>query len=48
MYTEIERLKHDPEYIENVARRELGMIGKNEVIFKVEKKTDSGAAGEKK
>jgi len=48
MYTEIERLRHDPEYIENVARRELGMIGKNEIIFKVEKKTDSGAAGEKK
>ena len=48
MYTEIERLKHDPEYIENVARRELGMIGKNEIIFKVEKKTDSGSAGEKK
>lgn len=48
MYTEIGRLKHDPEYIENVARRELGMIGKNEIIFKIEKKTDSGAAGEKK
>jgi len=47
MYTEIERLKHDPEYIENVARRELGMIGKNEIIFKVEKKTDSGKADEK-
>jgi len=48
MYTEIERLRHDPEYIENIARRELGMIGKNEIIFKVEKKTDSGAGGEKK
>jgi len=48
MYTEIERLKHDPEYIGNVARKELGMIGKNEIIFKVEKKTDSGVAGEKK
>ena len=47
MYTEIERLKHDPEYIENVARRELGMIGKNEIIFKVEKKTDFGAADKK-
>ena len=47
MYTEIERLKHDPEYIENIARRELGMIGKNEIIFKVENKIDSGAAGKK-
>lgn len=47
MYTEIERLKHDPEYIENVARKELGMIGKNEIIFKIEKKADSVEPGEK-
>ena len=26
---EIDRLKHDPEYIENVARKELGMIGED-------------------
>jgi len=40
MYNEIKRLKHDPKYIENVARRELGMIRKDEVIlqFKDEKK----------
>jgi cell division protein FtsB len=31
---EIDRLKHDPEYIENVARKELGMIGQDEVIIK--------------
>ena len=31
---EIDRLKHDPEYIENVARKELGMIGEDEVILK--------------
>ena len=31
---EIDRLKHDPEYIENIARKELGMIGENEVILK--------------
>ena len=31
---EINRLKHDPEYIENVARKELGMIGEDEVILK--------------
>jgi len=34
LYREIERLKHDPEYIENVARQELGMTGKDEVIIK--------------
>ena len=31
---EIDRLKHDPHYIENVARQELGMVGKNELILK--------------
>jgi len=30
----VDRLKHDPKYIENIARKELGMIGKNELIFK--------------
>jgi cell division protein FtsB len=34
LYREIERLKHDPEYIENVARQELGMTGKDEIIIK--------------
>ena len=31
---EIDRLKHDPEYIENIARKELGMIGEDEVVLK--------------
>jgi len=31
---EIDRLKHDPAYIESIARQELGMIGENEVILK--------------
>jgi cell division protein FtsB len=31
---EIDRLKHDPAYIESVARQELGMIGKDEIILK--------------
>ena len=34
---EIDRLKHDPEYIESIARRELGMVGKDEVILKPKK-----------
>jgi cell division protein FtsB len=37
LYREIERLENDPEFIESVARHELGMIGKDEVIFKVNK-----------
>ena len=31
---EIERLKNDPAYIEHVARQELGMIGRDEVIVR--------------
>ena len=34
LYSEIERLKNDSKYIENIARQELGMIGKDEVILK--------------
>lgn len=34
LYKEIERLKNDDKYIENIARQELGMIGKNEIILK--------------
>lgn len=34
LYREIERLKHDPEFIESVARKELGVVGKGEVILK--------------
>jgi cell division protein FtsB len=30
---EIDRLKHDPKYIENVARQELGMVGEDELIL---------------
>jgi cell division protein FtsB len=31
---EIDRLKNDPEYIENIARQELGMIAEDEIILK--------------
>ncbi len=34
LYRSIERLKTDPAYIEFIARQELGVIGKNELIFK--------------
>jgi cell division protein FtsB len=34
VYDKINRLKTDLEYIENVARQELGMIGKDELILK--------------
>jgi len=34
LYRTIDRLKNDPAYIESIARRELGMIRKGEVILK--------------
>jgi cell division protein FtsB len=33
LYRIIERLKQDPVYIESVARNELGMVGKDDVII---------------
>lgn len=39
LYRRINRLKNDPEFIENIARQELGMVAKDEFIFKF-KKTD--------
>jgi cell division protein FtsB len=34
---EIERLRTDPEYVESVARRELGLIKENEIIYRFDK-----------
>ena len=31
---EIDRLRNDPEYIEDVARHDLGMVAPDEIIFK--------------
>lgn len=36
MLRSIERLKNDPEFIENVARQELGVIGKHEFIIRIQ------------
>lgn len=44
LYRQIERLKTDLDYIESVARQELGMIGKDEVIIQLKK----NARGKKK
>lgn len=37
LYRTINRLKDDPEYIEHIARQELQMIGKDEIVFKFRK-----------
>jgi cell division protein FtsB len=34
LYRTIERLKTDPSYVEYIARRELGMVGTRQLIFK--------------
>jgi len=41
LYREIDRLKNDLKFVEGVARQELGMIGKNEIIIKL-KETGEG------
>ncbi len=33
MFREISRLKHDPIYLEEVARREFGLVKPDEIIF---------------
>ena len=45
LYREIDRLKHDPAFVESVARQELGVIGKEEVILKMKRKNTKHDAG---
>jgi cell division protein FtsB len=35
---EIDRLKHDPTYFEEKARKEYGLLKKNEMLYKFDKK----------
>ncbi|MEW6671060.1 MAG: septum formation initiator family protein [Thermodesulfobacteriota bacterium] len=37
LYRQIDRLKNDLKFIESVARQELGMVGKDEVVIKLKK-----------
>ncbi len=41
LYRTIKRLRNDPQYIESVARKELGMIKEDEVILKPGKSTNN-------
>ena len=41
LYHSIQRLKHDPEFIENIARSELGMVERDEVVYQFRKKKQS-------
>ena len=38
LYHNIQRLKDDAEFIENIARTELGMVGKDELVYQFKKK----------
>ncbi|MGB5158750.1 FtsB family cell division protein [Desulfobacterium sp. N47] len=42
MYIEIKRLSIDPKYIENIARQELGMIRKDEIILQFKNEKEAG------
>ena len=33
--SEIRRLRTDPEYFESVARKELGLVGENEIMYRL-------------
>ena len=44
LYDNIQRLKNDGEYIENIARTELGMVGKDEMVYQFTKKEQQGGA----
>lgn len=45
---EINRLRTDPEYIESVAKRELGLIKRNEVIYRFSQEKKPAEKGPQK
>jgi len=40
LYRNVERLKNDPEYIEEVAREEFGMVARDEIIYQFKGKEE--------
>ena len=49
LIAEIRRLKGDPQYLESVARKELGLVRENEVIYRFKKDSyDSGKGSDEK
>ncbi len=41
---EVEQLRSNPSYIEEIARRELGLMGKKEIVIPLDKEKEGGAA----
>jgi cell division protein FtsB len=49
LIAEIRRLKGDPQYLQSVARKELGLVRENEVIYRFKKGSkDSGEGSDKR
>jgi cell division protein FtsB len=49
LIAEIRRLKGDPQYLQSVARKELGLVRENEVIYRFKKgSNDSGEGSDKR
>jgi cell division protein FtsB len=46
LYRTIKRLEEDPEFIENIARTEFGMTGKNEIVILKKKPSESSSSRE--
>ncbi|HUT69358.1 MAG TPA: septum formation initiator family protein [Desulfatiglandales bacterium] len=42
---EIRRLKGDPRYLESVARKQLGLVRENEVVYRFKKDSDDSGEG---
>ena len=45
LIAEIRRLKGDPQYLESVARKELGLVRENEVVYRFKKDSDVSGEG---
>ncbi|HZD54683.1 MAG TPA: septum formation initiator family protein, partial [Candidatus Aquicultoraceae bacterium] len=43
LHQEVEKLRSNPSYIEEIARRELGLMGKKEIVIPTDRKTDAAS-----
>ena len=41
MYRSVDRLQNDPQFIESIARQELGMVRSDELVFKFKTTVDN-------
>lgn len=43
LHLEVENLRSNPSYIEEIARRELGLMGKKEIVIPIDRKKDAAS-----